>query len=47
MKVPIMMSTSRGSTPCASHAPLPALPSAPMLCASSRYRYGLRKGGKF
>ena len=39
MKVPIMTSMSLGSTPCASHAPRPALPSAPMLCASSKYRY--------
>lgn len=39
VNVPIMTSTSAGSTPVCSHAPRPVRPSAPMLCASSRYKY--------
>jgi len=38
VSVPIMMSTSEGSTPSFSHTPLPFSPRAPMECASSRYR---------
>ena len=42
VNVPIMMSMSLGSTPAHSAQPRPDLPRAPMLCASSRYRYACR-----
>mmetsp|Transcript_8103 Transcript_8103/g.25439 ORF Transcript_8103/g.25439 Transcript_8103/m.25439 type:complete len:208 (-) Transcript_8103:384-1007(-) len=41
VKVPIMMSISRGLTPQCSHTPRPVRPTAPIECASSRYTYAL------
>ena len=38
VNVPMRMSTSAGSTPQCSHAPRPVAPSAPIECASSRYK---------
>ena len=39
VNVPIITSTLLGSTPVYSQHPRPVRPMAPMLCASSRYRY--------